>query len=173
MRTSFFIYLSLIKPKDIIIGAEIGVAKGLNAVDMLKNCEFLKLYGIDPYPSGNEAERKEMFNNLKPFGNRYQYIDMDSVEASKQFPNNFFDYVYIDGSHDRESVLKDLHYWYPKVKVGGFLAGHDSWYKDVAEAVRDFVLTNKIQGFTTYLLKDELVFSDEALYMDWWIPKRG
>jgi len=173
LRTSFFVYLNLVIPKETIICAEIGVAKGENAVEMLKNYELLKLYGVDPYPSGNEDERNEMFKNLKPFGTRYQYLNKTSEEASSHFPDEFFDYVYIDGDHSYENVLKDLHYWYPKVKVGGMIAGHDAWYVDVAKAIRAFTQTLKIQGFTTVMLKDEVAFSDEAIFMDWWINKRG
>lgn len=57
------------------------------------------------------------------------------------FPDGFFDIVYLDGNHDYESVVKDLNLWYPKVKKGGYFAGHD--YKDrrfkVRKAVDEFL----------------------------------
>jgi hypothetical protein len=48
-----------------------------------------------------------------------------SVEAAKQFEDDYFDFVYIDATHSYEEVTKDLNAWYPKVRKGGMLAGHD------------------------------------------------
>lgn len=61
-------------------------------------------------------------------GGRAAIIKARSVEASKQFENESLDLVYIDAAHDFESVCADIKAWYPKVKSGGILAGHD--YED-------------------------------------------
>lgn len=39
-----------------------------------------------------------------------------------------FEFVWIDGSHAFNDVYQDMSVWYPKVREGGVLAGHD--YKD-------------------------------------------
>jgi glycosyltransferase involved in cell wall biosynthesis/predicted O-methyltransferase YrrM len=49
----------------------------------------------------------------------------DSLEAAKEFPNDHFDLVFLDGSHDETSVAADIEAWVGKVKQGGILAGHD------------------------------------------------
>jgi predicted O-methyltransferase YrrM len=36
-----------------------------------------------------------------------------------------FDFVYIDARHDYASALEDIRDWWPKVRRGGILAGHD------------------------------------------------
>jgi hypothetical protein len=36
------------------------------------------------------------------------------------------DIVFIDALHDYESVKQDIHLWWPKVRVGGMLSGHDA-----------------------------------------------
>jgi len=41
------------------------------------------------------------------------------------FPPSYFDLVYLDARHDCKSVDEDISLWLPKVKPGGFLAGHD------------------------------------------------
>ena len=46
-----------------------------------------------------------------------------SIEVS--FPDQYFDWVYIDGDHTYEVVLKDLEFYYPLVKKGGYLCGDD------------------------------------------------
>jgi predicted O-methyltransferase YrrM len=48
-----------------------------------------------------------------------------SVEAAKQFEDDYFDFVYIDANHTYEGVIADLEAWYPKVRKGGMVAGHD------------------------------------------------
>ena len=35
------------------------------------------------------------------------------------------DFVFIDASHEADMVYLDCEAWWPKVKVGGVLAGHD------------------------------------------------
>jgi hypothetical protein len=48
-----------------------------------------------------------------------------SSEAAKAFKDGTIDFVYIDARHDFRSVLEDLRTWWPKLRVGGVIAGHD------------------------------------------------
>lgn len=70
-------------------------------------------------------------------------IVTDSVRAARLFPDGGVDFCFIDGDHSYESVTADLSAWWPKIKPGGILAGHDyrqrnSWLIDVTRAVHDF-----------------------------------
>ena len=50
--------------------------------------------------------------------------------------------VYIDATHTFEAVTNDLDVWYPKLKEGGFLCGHDyaiKRWEGVVKAVDNFV----------------------------------
>lgn len=66
-----------------------------------------------------------------------------SVSASQQFPNGYFDLVYIDGNHKHEYVLEDLEAWMPKVRKGGTLCGHD--WQIVTSAVNQFCEKHGLQ----------------------------
>lgn len=45
--------------------------------------------------------------------------------ASELLCNNLFDFIYIDACHTYEAVCKDIDLWINKVKIGGFIGGHD------------------------------------------------
>ena len=55
---------------------------------------------------------------------------MTSSAASRQFYDGYFDWVYVDGDHSYEEVLSDLRSWWPKIKIGGCVAGDDYQRKD-------------------------------------------
>jgi predicted O-methyltransferase YrrM len=64
------------------------------------------------------------------------------MDAVKTYADESLDFVFIDGSHDYESVCKDIDAWLPKVKPFGILAGHDyRHYEGVRRAV-----DSKLQG---------------------------
>jgi predicted O-methyltransferase YrrM len=74
-----------------------------------------------PYFHMNEAifdARLQRYKNILKIKKR-------SVDASTYFADETFDLVYIDALHDLESVKQDIKVWYPKVKRGGYIAGHD------------------------------------------------
>ena len=67
-----------------------------------------------------------------------------SVEAASDFQDDSMAAVFIDADHSYEAVKADLAAWYPKVKPGGIIAGHDFVWnhpvsqKGVIRAVREF-----------------------------------
>lgn len=45
--------------------------------------------------------------------------------VAARFGDGALDFVYLDARHDCPSVVQDLHAWYPTLRRGGILAGHD------------------------------------------------
>jgi hypothetical protein len=74
---------------------------------------------------------------------KFKDIKALSHEASTQFNDESCDVVFIDMEHTYNAVKNDIELWLPKVKVGGYLAGHDytkGWdgvIKAVDEKFRD------------------------------------
>jgi hypothetical protein len=54
-----------------------------------------------------------------------QPVQMLSTRAAQLFPDNFFDFIFLDAAHDYASVQEDLRAWWPKLKLDGLFAGHD------------------------------------------------
>jgi hypothetical protein len=77
-------------------------------------------------------------SNMKEVIDRINVFEMDSLEAAKKYEDESLDFIFIDASHDYESVKKDLEVWYPKTKLGGIFAGHDVFYPPVRKAVDEF-----------------------------------
>lgn len=64
-----------------------------------------------------------------------------SMHVARLFPPGSVDFVFIDAGHDFQNVLSDLAVWWPRIKPGGVLAGHDygdpAW-PEVSRAVHQF-----------------------------------
>jgi predicted O-methyltransferase YrrM len=69
-----------------------------------------------------------------------------SWECANKFEDSSLDFVFIDADHTYESVVKDINSWYPKLKKGGILSGHDypSW-NGVKKAVDEFINKNNMK----------------------------
>lgn len=71
----------------------------------------------------------------------------DSIKASTIFPNDYFNFVFLDDCHFQEYLEIEIQSWWPKVKKGGIYAGHDFDNIGVATAVRNFA---KNEGLTVH-----------------------
>ncbi|MDP3899714.1 MAG: class I SAM-dependent methyltransferase [bacterium] len=142
--------------KEPLTIAEVGVSAGEHALSMLKMLPIKELYLIDnyaPYQDGNifrsQLEQGKhyagMFKKVKEFYDKVILVTKDSDFASTLFADNYFDLIYIDACHDYAEIKKDISNWWPKVKPGAYLGGHDyceSW-PGVIKAVGELTDTNQ------------------------------
>ena len=126
-------------------GAEIGTFKGEFAKEILQNWSGT-LYMVDVWrPLGEEyldssnhaahsAAYSETINSISGYEDRGIMIRATSEKGSEIFVDNSLDFAYIDANHAYNFVVQDIKLWYPKVKSGGYLCGHDyidlDWYND-------------------------------------------
>ena len=68
---------------------------------------------------------KEAQWRMAKFVNRTQAVfhRNTSVDAALGFPDASVDFIYLDARHDYCGVTEDLYAWYPKLRVGGIMAG--------------------------------------------------
>ena len=71
------------------------------------------------------AQLKETRRRLSRFAERVVYKRMLSEAAAALQPDASLDFIYIDANHAFARCLADLKSWYPKVRRGGIVAGHD------------------------------------------------
>ena len=149
--------------KHDLVGIQIGSYKGQSAELFLKSGAFKTFYCIDPWQSGydiwdcasyeeNIREAEEEFDRRFKDNEIVKKIKMKSSDAAKLFEQNSIDFIYIDGNHLYKAVKEDLKNYFPIVKDGGIIAGHDynttDWHlADVVRAVNEFF---NIPPFQTY-----------------------
>jgi len=162
-------------------GVEIGVLRGDYSKIILERWHGGQLYLIDAwrhldsYVDMNGQDDKYHYDcliqtceNIKPWQNRAHIIRMDSAASANMFPDEHFDFVYIDADHSYEGVVRDMKAWWPKVKKGGLFCGDDYIPDDgdiwltiqgkepvyagkfgVRRAVNEFVAKNDLKVYST------------------------
>lgn len=145
--------------KDLVC-IEVGTNRGISTCDMLYHCHNIKeMHCVDmwePYddfigsPNGEpvyslnkmDARINEAVARISleehPFGEKVVIHHMDSNECAKQFPDEHFDFIFLDTYLTNDQIANDLQVWYPKVKVGGLFTGHDWFYSPLQEIVHSY-----------------------------------
>ena len=118
---------------------EVGCWKGKSisywAVEIINSGKNITIDAVDTWKGSMEHVNDkhviedtlyELFlSNIAPVSHVINPIRLSSVEASNRYEDNSLDVVFIDAEHDYENVGRDIKCWLPKVKQGGYIAGHD------------------------------------------------
>jgi Methyltransferase domain len=148
------------------VGAEIGVHKGDFSAVILGVVSPTRFHLIDPWHhedapeyegawyggqvKGGQAEMDARYEAvLERFGREIDAGTVvvhrsESAEVFASLPDDYFDWVYIDGNHLYEYVRQDLEWSLRKTKVDGLITGDDyregGWWKGgVKKAVDEFI----------------------------------
>ena len=156
-------YDDVVKEHDFKVFVEVGCWKGHSISHLVKRLQErgspFTVFAVDLWdklPKDNELWAKfpdqipilySIYNYvLSKTGTRKDVFDyrMDSLNAARDFLNDSVDFCFIDASHDKEAVLADLKAWFPKVRKGGIIAGHDASSYGVSTAIREFNFDNQV-----------------------------
>ncbi|CAE8624314.1 unnamed protein product [Polarella glacialis] len=169
--------------------AEVGVNRGVHAQCTLEALRELGLkvsqyYAVDlwrqqdnyidlcNHPNDYQAEYlRETIARVTEFWDVVRIFPMASTDAAAALLQRHarkVDVAFIDARHDYCGVAEDLHSWWPLVKPGGLLLGHDFWidtagnhslcsngsliHGGVRRAVFEFAEEEGLQLFTFTLL---------------------
>lgn len=138
------------------IGTWRGKSTGFLATKIMESGKHANLWAVDTFLGENtcvwqaEEVRKaggsiydEFIQNMTDLGvypGIVQPIKSLSLECLDKIPVKEFEMIFIDSDHNYDGIMKDLEYFWPHVKKGGVIAGHDFQHPqcDVARAVKDF-----------------------------------
>ena len=170
---------------------EIGTHRADFANALLDSWKGWMLYCIDPWatPHGYEEQSKllwggassrsedfqEAQSRLAIYEGRFALVCGTSQGAAEVFHDDQIDFAYIDGDHRYSHVLWDLKHWWPKIKPGGILAGHDwaqpgeahTWAGEVQRALQVFLM-----GFPSDPPDVQLVVEEGGLPWSFYMVKQ-
>jgi hypothetical protein len=127
---------------------EIGTYEGMWASGLLSRFDVERYFAIDPWHGDNTKEwdrhlRKWMQNLEEWLWKSVFPLRGTSNEWARVFPYSI-DLLYIDGLHKLPAVRRDLASWYPKLREGGLIIGHDLNNRNVRIAVREFLSSYEV-----------------------------
>lgn len=171
-------------PPGPVLGAELGVFAGRFSRRLLQR-EDLRLLMVDSWEGDGAAyqvdsgdwhgrltqdmqdEYKRAAEAATAFAeDRRRVIHMRTDAAAEYVGDDGLDFVYVDADHSYQGCAEDIRNWWPKVKSGGWLCGHDygqgpagdEQFPGVRQAVDDFVRANQLElerdtGLTWFVKK--------------------
>jgi Methyltransferase domain len=158
-------------PKDSVV-AEVGTEYGHFAEKILSITKPKKLHLIDYNFNLFKAEVNRLQKTIFQAGIENGTIELhegDSSTILSSFPDEYFDWIYIDADHAYEGVCKDIYQGYTKVKSDGMMVFNDytNWSVcevmpyGVAKAVNEFCIANNWE--IVFLALQSLGYHDIAI----------
>jgi hypothetical protein len=155
------------------VGIELGTASAGFSRRILEISNLSFLYTVDHFikEQADDAYIHALYQ-LLPFRNRSTILRTTFETASRLFPNDYFDFIYIDGyAHTGQENGSTFRDWWGKLKSGGVFAGddyHSNW-PDVVKNLDEFASRINHEVYVIDCVPGEDCFSQ---YPTWFIIKR-
>jgi predicted O-methyltransferase YrrM len=151
-------------PTDMMSMIEIGSYAGESTIIFAQH--FNQVLSIDPFLNDYDMNDTtchhmeldkvyEIFKTNTIEHKNISHIREKSDDAYVNLPDNFYDFVYIDGLHTYEQVKKDILNYLPKIKKGGFIGGHDyhpNW-QGVVDAINELLVVERVFSDTSWIVQ--------------------
>lgn len=142
--------IKLARKSQVIV--EVGSWKGRSAITMALANPEAKIFCIDPFEGSQEHIHlhggtvntfSEFQKNCQEFGvqKNIEPLKMTSHRAKDLIAE--VDLIFIDGSHQYPDVKADFENLFPKLKVGGAIAFHDSKWSGVKKVLWEEFIPSK------------------------------
>ena len=147
--------------------AEIGIREGKRAISFLRHIPTIHTYwAVDPWlamdpadvnvskwahQAAHDAAYATFMTQVVPYHHKVRILRMTSLQAAPHVEDGSLDGVFIDANHTYFYVQQDIQLWWPKVRMGGIVAGDDyqaegdpgSW--GVHQAVDEFFPASRLE----------------------------
>ena len=155
------------RPDRGLCGVEVGVFRGLNASRLLELMPTLSLVLVDRWCepdvryvqsrdpiAGLTAKdmdeiKSEALSRTEFAKDRREVIQCEQWSVAKRLrkEGRGFDFVFLDADHSRDGTREQIDAWWPLVKPGGLMMGHDygGAFAGVDEAVDGWAKINKLK----------------------------
>jgi len=171
---------ALLTSKGYTSGVEVGVQEGLFSKEILAGWPG-KLYMVDCWAKQPDNVYHDVANvswdehtdkmvkarrAVNRFWTRASLIQEFSVTASGFFQDESQDWIYLDANHSHDATVEDLKAWYPKIKSGGLISGHD--YMEGESHNCTFGVISAIEEF---LPTDATIYVATEMWSSWYYFK--
>ena len=154
-----------------IYGVELGVFQGGTSAALLNSLPNLQLFMVDAWSrfekesayrkSGDRMARQTLAQQqdclrialqaTQAYRSRRTVMQTTTMAAARQFDDGVFDFAFLDADHTYEAIAADIRAWWPKLRPGGMLCGHDYGHPrdrrglfGVSRAVNEFAKTQNL-----------------------------
>lgn len=138
---------------------EVGTWKGTSAaymvVEIARSGKKIRFDCVDTWEGSEEHLRPgphyeplavsgklydHFLENMRPAKGLFTPVRKTSVAAAESYENQSLDFVFLDAAHDYDSIKSDIIAWLPKVKIGGWIGGHDyTWNEGIRRACKELL----------------------------------
>ena len=131
---------------------EIGSWEGSSALYILNNYKTKKVYCVDVWDKDEKYEElyKKNFNNflhnMEEFKDRYFFFKERSDDFFKK-NDEYFDLIYIDGTHESFQVDKDINNAWKFLNLNGIIICDDFFYGNLYSGLNEDVPATSINKF--------------------------
>jgi hypothetical protein len=164
--------------------AEIGVASGDFSYNILRHNKPQMLHLIDSWENFDLGYHDGNMVSQEMHDKRYDYVCQRfinyenvkihrgrSVDIMYTFPDNYFDWVYIDADHSYKGCLNDLIAVEPKMKTSGLICGHDFLAPDFDRA--GFGVNEAVETFMREFDFNLIFLSQEKEYKSYVLSRKN
>ncbi len=145
----FCFWLRSVMPKGFSM-AEVGCYAGESTVAFAMIAG--NVYAIDPWKNGYDDDdlsssifpmelvEASFAHRIQGFHNIYPVV-ATSERAALETQDGSLDVVYLDAIHKLGPMRDDINRWLPKIKKGGYIAGHDfcGYWGEVVDAILETI----------------------------------
>ncbi len=115
---------------------EVGSYRGLSAWGMAMTAKSLMC--VDTFRACTNGQRQEnelttlfaFMDATSRYKNVANFVGTSEVAATEKWVADEYDMIFIDAMHTYEDVKADINRWWPRVRSGGVLVGHDYRHHD-------------------------------------------
>ena len=146
--------------------AELGVHRGEFSENILAIWKHGRLHMIDAwekidhYLYDRNDDMNQAINRVSKYGSdRYKIVRNYTTHAAFLYPDNYFDFLYLDATHTYFEARRDIQMWWPKLKRGGIFSGDDYVNGNVKAAGYRFGVKDAVDEFAAvYNLRVNLMW---------------
>lgn len=113
------------------VGVHLGKSAAFMSVEIANSGRDIKFDCVDPWDGRSENGNgytnsiDQFHQNMLSVADYYNAVQAASPDVAATYQDQSLDFVWIDAIHLYDNIKADIEAWLPKIKLGGYIGGHD------------------------------------------------